>query len=803
MNAILLASLLLLGLLCAVARAAGPEPGALDLRGAVVVTAPGLAGPELKAVTMLAEEVEDRTGIRWPVASAWPPPGRAVVAVGSAAALPAFAGAFAGELGKEADAPGAEGYRIRTRRHGEAPAVVIVGTDARGVLFGVGRLLRRLRMDRGRVDLAAGPDLATAPRYSLRGHQLGYRPKTNSYDGWDLRQWEQYYRDLAIFGCNAVELIPPRSDDDADSPHFPLAPLETMVGMSRLADEYGLDVWIWYPAMDPDYADPKTVEFALREWGEVFRRLPRIDAVFVPGGDPGHTAPRPLMGLLERQARQLRESHPEAKLWVSPQGFTAAWMDEFLGLLRAEQPAWLAGLVHGPQVRMSLPELRAAIPARYPIRQYPDITHSLQCQYPVPDWDVAFALTAGREGINPRPLDEARLFRATQPATLGFLAYSEGCNDDVNKAVWSALGWDPDADVVGVLRDYGRVFIGDRDADAFAQGLLALERNWQGPLLTNAGVETTLQQFQALERAASPRLRRNWRFQQALYRAYYDAYTRRRLLAETQLEAAALEALRGARQQGTARALDEAAALLARAATRPVAPDLRARVFALAEALFQSVRMQLSVERYQAIAVGRGANLDTLEVPLNNRRWLEAQFAALRALPEESARLAGIDAILGWTDPGPGGFYDDLGDPCRRPHLVPGPHWWEDPGTYASWRTGFAVQPGRRLAWCRHAETLYDQPLTLRYPGLDATARYRVRVVYAGDSPRIKIRLAANEGLEIHPFLEKPAPVRPLEFDLPPAATASGTLTLHWTREPGGGGNGRGCQVSEVWLMKR
>ena len=75
--------------------------------------------------------------------------------------------------------------------------------------------------------------------------------------------------------------------------------------MSRLADEYGLDVWIWYPAMDRDYSDPKTVEFALKEWGEVFRQLPRIDAVFVPGGDPGHTEPKYLMALLEKQTELL------------------------------------------------------------------------------------------------------------------------------------------------------------------------------------------------------------------------------------------------------------------------------------------------------------------------------------------------------------------------------------------------------------------------------------------------------------------------------------------------------------------
>src|SRR5262249_28294215 len=157
------------------------------------------------------------------------------------------------------------------------------------------RLLRELHMTRGRISLPVPLDITTAPKYPLRGHQLGYRPKTNSYDGWNLAQWEQYIRDLAVFGTNAVELIPPRSDDDADSPHFPLPPMETMVGMSKLLDDYGLDVWIWYPALDPDYSDAKTVEFALKEWSEVFQKLPRIDAVFVPGGDPGHTRPKFLM----------------------------------------------------------------------------------------------------------------------------------------------------------------------------------------------------------------------------------------------------------------------------------------------------------------------------------------------------------------------------------------------------------------------------------------------------------------------------------------------------------------------------
>ena len=449
---------------------------------------------------MLVEEAEKRTRIRWPQMTAWPTTNVPVIAVGLKSALPEFTGPYAEAL-LAAPTPGApEGYRLCVRKAEHNPAVVILGNDERGVLFGVGNLLRELRMERGSVSLRDDLDITTAPKYPLRGHQLGYRPKCNSYDAWDLPVWEQYFRDLAVFGCNAIELIPPRSDDDADSPHFPRPPMEMMQGMSRVADSYGLDVWIWYPAMDKDYADATTVESALREWSEVFSKLSRIDAVFVPGGDPGHTQPKVLMALLEKQAENLHHYHPKAQMWVSPQSFDQSWLDEFVDILKREQPSWLSGVVFGPQVRISLPRLRELVPAKYPIRHYPDITHSRQCQYPVADWDVAYALTEARECINPRPEAEAAIFRKIQPDTIGFLTYSEGCNDDVNKIIWCGLGWDPEARVVDILRQYSRYFIGERYTDDFAQGLLALERDWQGPLLANRSVEVTLQQFQRVLR---------------------------------------------------------------------------------------------------------------------------------------------------------------------------------------------------------------------------------------------------------------------------------------------------------------
>jgi hypothetical protein len=789
------------GLFCpATTRAAD----SLDLSRAVIVAPKGLSGPEQKAVTLLADEVEKRTQIRWEVVPSRPERGPAAIVVGTAAVLARGPGANHARLAAAARL-GPEGYRVWAPTAKDGPAVVVAGRDARGVLFGVGRLLRALRLERRKVTLPADFDITSEPRMPLRGHQLGYRPKTNSYDGWDVAMWEQYIRDLAVFGTNAVELIPPRSDDAADSPHFPLAPMDMMVAMSGLLDAYGLDTWIWYPAMDRDYADPKTVDFALREWGEVFRKLPRIDAVFVPGGDPGHTAPKVLFALLEKQTANLRKYHPRAQMWVSPQGFSKQGMDEFLALVRTEPP-WLAGLVYGPQVRMSLAEFRTAIPKRYPIRNYPDITHSRHCQYPVPDWDLAFALTQGREGSNPRPRGMANIFQLCRPHTAGFLTYSEGCHDDVNKIVWSALGWDDKADVPVVLREYARYFIGPEFEERFADGLLGLERDWRGPILDNAGIDTTLKLFQALEKEAGPRVKRNWRFQQALYRAYYDGFIRARLRHETELESAALGRLREARKLGALKAVVEAEDLLERARREPVAAELRARVFELAEALFQSICAQLSVARYQAIARERGANLDSIDVPFNNEGWLRSRFRVVRTLRDEEARLAEIEAILKRTDPGPGGFYDALGDPGRRPHLLLGQGADKDPDFFATPLTGFGFRgegANRSLptAWWRHAEALYDAPLQMRYRGLDPKAAYRVRVVYGRERRAPRVRLMTGEGLEVHGYLSQS--FEPLEFDVPQKATASGQLTLTWTQEPGTGGTGRGCPVCEVWLLKK
>ena len=106
-----------------------------------------------------------------------------------------------------------------------------------------------------------------------------------------------------------------------------------------------------------------------------------------------------------------------------------------------------------------------------------------------------------------------------------------------------------------------------------------------------------------------------------------------------------MDVLRTAGRIGALPALERAEAVLDRADELRAAPDWRARTFELAEALFQSIRMQMSVPKYAARSVRRGANLDLIDVPLNDRRELKRRFETIRALASNEERLGEIDTL--------------------------------------------------------------------------------------------------------------------------------------------------------------
>ncbi|MBK8884935.1 MAG: hypothetical protein IPN67_22075 [Bacteroidales bacterium] len=767
-----------------------------------------------KAVTVLKGEIQKRTDLLLPVI--YKPSARytKLITLGVEGRMVSLPEKFSSGL-RKLQATGREGYKIIST---DGNTVLIAGHDEAGVLYGVGWLLRKMEMIDHRILMPEKINLSSTPVSNIRGHQLGYRPKTNAYDAWSVAQYESYIRDLVIFGVNSIEIMPPRTDDDPTSIHMKIPAIEMIAEQSRICKEYGLNVWMWYPNMGSDYSSADSIKKELEERDRIFSVLPRLDALFVPAGDPGELDPDILFDWLGKVAVVLHKYHPKAKIWVSPQVFKPGkeWYSAFYRNVN-KQYDWFGGIVYGPWIRTPLPEVKKLINQSVAVRLYPDITHSLSCQYPVPEWDLAFAMTLGRECINPRPEDEKYIHNLYSGLASGSISYSEGTNDDVNKFVWSGQDWDPSMPVTETLRDYARYFIGPGYTEGVAQGLLALERNFRGTLLTNDNVERTFEQWQDMERSASENVLANPRFQSGLIRAYFDAYIQRRLIYETHLERQARNTLSQAEALGSLNAISEARNTLFLAHEKPVSKELKQRCYDLADSLFRSFGAQLTIEKHHA-AGGRGNFIDNIDIPLNDAMWLLDQLDKAENHGGEPERLEAIERILHRTDPGPGGFYDDFGSPSSWKRVKSEKSWAEDPGSLESPRVSFGVGltgvdwvhevvakgfEGQTtpLAWMNQINTLYDTPLEIEYNNLDTSAAYTLRIAYTGRF-RSNMKLTAD-GVTIHDYIRMGT--KPLfEFSLPEKVTNDGEVRFKWTCGQDDSGEGeRGSQVAEIWLIRK
>ncbi len=705
-----------------------------------------------------------------------------------------------------------DGYKITFIKNEQT--MVVAGNDERGALYGVGYLLRKMELKPEQILAPENINISSSPAYPIRGHQLGYRPKTNAYDAWPVAQFDHYIRDLALFGANSIEIMPPKTDDDSISSHMKLPAIKMIEEQSHICKKYGLDVWMWYPNMGSDYISQASIQKELDERIEVFKVLPKLNAVFVPGGDPGDLEPDVLFNWLKKMSVVLHQYHPNAKIWVSPQVFRPSqkWYDAFYKQVNQRYP-WFGGVVFGPWVKEPVREIRRLVNKDIPIRRYPDITHSLSCQYPIPQWDLGYAITLGRECYNPRPKDEKHIQNVFAKYAQGSISYSEGINDDINKFVWSGQDWDPATPVEETLHDYARLFIGPGYSQTFADGIFALEKNLKGPLLTNSSIDSTLQKWQQMEKDASPQVLSNFRFQMGLLRAYYDAYTHRRLIYESGLEHDAKAALLQAKNTGSLEAITKATDTLEQAVKKPVHQELRQRCFALADSVYRTIGSQLTERKPQDAMAGRGNFMDNIDLPLNDSRWLLSQCAKIGKLPSEPERLEAIEKLLNRSNPGPGGFYDDLGSPGSWKHVLRQKTWEQDPGSLESPLSDFGASlkgeewvdilpvgfEGQAIpqAWMTQVTTLYDTPLMMMYDHLDPKSSYILRVAYTGRF-NSRLKLVADEKYLIHDFIQTGK--QPIyEFPVPAGAVADGKIKFTWTCDKGQ----RGTQVAEIWLIKK
>lgn len=751
---------------------------ALDLTNASILISPSIATSfQETAETILVEEVAKRTELKLEGTDTWDSKTTIALAIVDEDNL---YGEITPSRNDEHPEHKKEGYRLVHENKNGKEILWIIAADTRGLLYGIGKFLRTANMEKGELSVATTIDISESPEYELRGHQFGYRNTANSWDSWTVEQFDQHFREQVLFGANSFENIP--FQDPESSVHFKVHPQEMEVELSKICDKYEADYWVWTPA-PRDLTKKNAHEEGLIEQEAFYKRVPRLNGVFVPGGDPGDNHPSDLMPYLEDLSALLKKHHPKAGIWISLQGFNKEKVEYFFDYLEEHKPDWLTGLVYGP----SSPPIeleRKLLPEKYKHRFYPDITHTVRCHYPVENWDQAFALTLGREPSNPQPFHYAKLFNQDIKHTDGFITYSDGSHDDVNKIVWSQLGWNPNRNIKKTILEYCRFFFGDEAAKESAEGILALEKNWEGPLLDNPIVKETLALWEKLE-TENPQLKDNWRWHQLIMRAYYDAYIQNRLVYEKHLETEAYEILVGAETLGANKSMKEALDHMQKADKELVSQDLKKKVFEYAEALFTSVGAQTSVAKYNASGYERGAILDLIDYPLNNRWWLEDEFKKIESFKGEDEKLKRLEFLRTYENPGEGSFYDNISSADAK-HVTSKTddaidYLWENDG----------------LSRKRLSTQLFQFSPTLEYTDLNPNSDYTIRVSGYGEA-----LLRAN-GERLTPTQYEKGFEQFKEFPLPKKLIQDGKLKITFDKPDEEHLNWRKqSRVTDVWVLK-
>jgi len=753
----------------------------VDLSRATVVASRNIPSPVREtALRVLKEEIAQRTAIQLKEAGKIESQPVIALVLSSEKELNGHLIPISVSDSKPENKP--EGFRIVADQKNGINRLWLIGADQRGIIFAIGQLLRTADLSHNKILFDKKNEIATSPKYPIRGHQVGYRNTANSWDSWTMDQYEKYLRELALFGANSIENIPFHDGKNNPLMKYPREVMNKKI--SEICHDYGLDHWDWIPA-DVDLSDPVKFKEEVARHEAYYKECPYLDGVFFPGGDPGSNHPKDVMPFLKEVTAKLKQYHPKATMWISLQGFSDEQVDYFYQYLEKNNPDWLTGVVTGP----SSPDLAATrfrLPKKYLHRHYPDLTHTVRCQYPTLNFDQAFALTEGREVSNPQPVYYAKIHNRYAPFTDGFLSYSDGVHDDVNKATWSQMAWNPERPVRDVMVEYARFFFGSSVAESAADGILALERNWVGPVEENGGIEATYSFWKNLE-TEHPELSKNWRWQLLVMRSNYDVYVKRRKAYEQKLETEANQVLLQAPKLGTSKAMEMALGLVNKADKEPITNGLRQKIVDLCEALWQSIGLQTSVKKYQASGSERGAILDFIDYPLNNRWWLADEFKKIEKMGTEQEKLARLEVIAKWENPGDGSYYDNISDISKSSHVTT----FSDDATDVAWWDGGMSR--RRLS-----TQLFQNFPVLKYCDLDPNGRYLIRVAGYREA------LLRVDGERIDPTIYNKGYEEFKEFPLNPKYVSDGKIEVTFDQPEESKLNWRErSKVTDVWLIKQ
>lgn len=829
----LFAIVLCIGLICGAA-AGQPSNSPAPFRAVrlAIVTGSPNSGPELKAADILKARILKRSGITAEVLREDAPNLQEVIAktdaifvIGSPGGN-AFASRMMSDFGlklpalSNSDKIHPEGFAVKTQTVGGPKlSAVIAGADDRGMIYGVGHILRAMTYLPDAVVIPSKIDASEKPAFLLRGgrptgpgsraRELGnLRPQTAD-------EHREVMEDLMLLGTNIFE------GDPAEMRSYGML---TCTGRTANEMPAGFpDAWRADGGRASRYVCPSIPEARkalLDSFDQQFKVCPDYDFFTTNSGDEGGCRCDKCMPWGDKYIRLvndiadiLHKYHPNMKILATNQDLTNEGGQAIFDYLNSKDSSWLYALRYGPGADEMQTYIRGPVnprwfeyegfgplgnylkfahhelPSATQIALYTDITHWMQAQFAVPHPDIALAAVYDRRSWNARPRNFHKVATEILHYAIGDMHYSEGMHDDFNKWFWYRMLWNPYQDAESITKEYCRYWFGPDAQDEAAQAIFLMEETLEKPVSGNPGIEKAVDLLRAAGQKIPPNLLKDdYRFRIILEKALMDRYIQLDLQRGHDL-------------------IQQATTLLSAASTGAECTAAIGMALALFNQPFQTPEMstvmdeakQRGEEANTAIGYREPAPFIVEKLDLSEAAWWKKTLELAQAAQNETTARNTISMLLHYEDPGPGGFYDDVGWPNESKHLTHGETLWAfmpfaDPARHSHYNLAY---------------TMGGPGVTFDYDGLQPDVPYVVRVSVGAhfDEERPELKGAKlTEGMEadgqpISEGFEVPMGDTAFhEFDIPQSLTQDGKLHIALTSKPGllpitG--------LYEIWLMQK
>ena len=375
---------------------------------------------------------------------------------------------------------GAEGYEIADGKNGE---ILITGNDERGLLYGVGALLRKARYQPGSFAPGAWRG-KSAPASPLRIAYLASHTG-NWYENAPREAVKRYIEELGLWGYNTVMVCFPTEQFDNFSDPKARQLTAHLLSILGAAKQIGLKTSLihcvnnaykslpaGFEAMEDGCpqitslgihacpSKPAARAMLLRDWAEILEAYRPVELDYVcfwpydnGGCNCDHCRPWGMNGYIsvsKDMAAKFRAVNPKGEVILSSWRFLT---NEWHGLydVLGQNPGWAQYLLanscrgyNADVLKEDEETIKHGTPGKLSLLVFPEI--SMAGMYPWGGRGATFRLAEWKQEI-----EQARRLGAAS-----IMPYSEGIYEDVAKVIWVQSFWNPQRSVDEILEEYVR-----------------------------------------------------------------------------------------------------------------------------------------------------------------------------------------------------------------------------------------------------------------------------------------------------------------------------------------------------------